>query len=66
MPKRLKKGKPPGEQKFRGACRSCKAEWEYVRSELQSVQFDQREGGELASVTCPDCQSQFWVYPVKQ
>lgn len=48
---------------FRGTCHSCGCVAEEDR-EVLNVQHDRNES--LASITCPQCDKQMWVYPYSE
>lgn len=62
----LKRGTPPEDNIFRGTCNHCRSEIEAERRELNDIQYDQREKGELAPAICPVCKRSMFVYPVSK
>lgn len=60
----VKRGKVPSKV-FHGTCNNCQSELEEHADKLD-IQYDQREGGELAAVTCPVCNKATWLYPKEE
>jgi len=60
----LKRGKNPDDQPWRGRCTHCRSKIEAVRSELEEVEYDQREHGYFGRTPCPVCRQSMLFYPV--
>ena len=62
----LRKGNPDRGKIYHGDCYHCKSEIEaHVDQDKLAVEYDQREGGSFAHVTCPVCGQGMVVYRVK-
>ncbi len=55
----IKQGSLPGDRPFRGTCRNCQTEIEFLQKEA-IYHFDQRDGDYL-SIGCPTCSTSITV-----